>query len=91
MHRRKLLNSDTSTRGPSSAKHSLFFIRVSEAVGKNTCAWQQQQQELQPDSPCLEVQRLPPHLTAHTDGPGCLCHPTPDTVKGSRGKDVSGR
>lgn len=37
MHRCKLLNSDSSTRGPSSAKQSLFFIRVSEAVGKNTC------------------------------------------------------
>ena len=54
MHRCKLLNSDCSTPGPSSAKRSLFFIRVSEAVGENTCVWQQQQQQQgrQPDSLC---------------------------------------
>lgn len=72
MHRRKLLHSDSSKHGPASAKQSLFFIRVSEGVGENTCVWQQQQ-KLQPDSSSLEAECLPLHLRAHTDEPGCFC------------------
>lgn len=43
---------------------------VSEAVGENACVWQQQ--KLQTDSSSLEAQRLPVHLRAPTDEPGCF-------------------
>lgn len=71
MHRRKLLHSDSSKQGPSSAKQSLFFIRVSEGVSENTCVWQRQQ-KLQPDSSSVGAECLPLHLRAHTEEPGCF-------------------